>query len=133
MIFFLMIKRNPCNHPGTCQNIYMTTHERNNVMANDNIQGVCFTAIQVGDTEMVDFWCHSLTGGSTDSIIVRVSFPNDLYAETAVEYAKWHPNRRTDKHTLGYKVDLWGTLIEFPTPEIASAMRSLVKVHNTFS
>jgi hypothetical protein len=94
--------------------------------------GVCFAAIAFGTN--VDFWCHSLTGDSTDSVIVSVTFPGPEFAGAIASEARWFPGKpETNKHSRGVRVDVLGTVIEFPTAGIANAVRSMQNTYEYYS
>jgi len=88
----------------------------------DRAYGVCHAALRYGS--LVQFWCESLTGDSTDVSIVSVEFPDEELAENVAAAAAWSGEALPPRRSFGYAVAFDDTVIEFRDPATVEAVLS---------
>jgi hypothetical protein len=57
------------------------------MIANPENTGQVFASERIGKT--VTFWCRSLTGGETDSVLVRLTFASEAIAHAVQMESSW--------------------------------------------
>lgn len=86
----------------------------------DREYGVCHGTMQYGST--VHFWCESLDGDVTDTVIVAVEFPLESMASSIALAASWKRDWLPPRHASGSAVSFDDVVIEFRDSDTAASV-----------